>query len=100
VTQPLPTGRIAQLSRAVRTRRVDLGLLQAELADLAGCSERFVTALEAGKATVRLDKVLDVLAVLGFDLEVVSEPGQGRITARDPNDAAGTRRRVAARGRR
>jgi HTH-type transcriptional regulator/antitoxin HipB len=57
-------------SRAVRLRRRDLGLRQGELADLAGVSERFVYALENGKRSVQLDKVIAVLAVLGLHLEL------------------------------
>lgn len=56
--------------RAVKERRRALGLRQDELADIAGVSERFVHALETGKATVRLDKLLPVLAALGLHLEV------------------------------
>lgn len=65
------------LSQAVRARREELGLRQAELADLAGCSQRFVHTVEHGKASLRLDKVLDVLEVLGLGLEVI--PGRGDI---------------------
>ncbi|MGI8939877.1 MAG: helix-turn-helix domain-containing protein [Iamia sp.] len=66
------------LGPAVRARRVSLGLQQVELVELAGCSERFLSALEGGKTTVQLDKVLDVLGVLGIDLALV--PGTGEIT--------------------
>ncbi|GAA0605888.1 hypothetical protein GCM10009547_04740 [Sporichthya brevicatena] len=62
--------RTGSFASAVRTRRVALGLRQDELADLAGVSERFVYALEAGKTTARLDKVLPVLAALGLHLEL------------------------------
>lgn len=58
------------LAGTVRRRREGLGLRQVELAELAGCSTRFVHTLEAGKPTVRLDKLLDVLNVLGLRLEV------------------------------
>jgi y4mF family transcriptional regulator len=54
----------------LRTRRRHLGLRQSELADLAGVSERFVLALESGKSTVQLDKVLAVLVALGLHLEL------------------------------
>ncbi len=67
------------LGEVVRKRRDELGLRQSELADLAGCSERFVHTLEHGKPTLRLDKLLDVLEVLGLDL--VTVPGRGRIGA-------------------
>jgi len=58
------------LGAAVRRRREELGLNQVELAELAAVSTRFVHTLEAGKPTVRLDKVLDVLRVLGLELRV------------------------------
>ncbi len=56
------------LSARVRDRRKALRLTQDDLADLAGCSPRFVRALESGKATARLDKLLDVLDALGLEL--------------------------------
>lgn len=49
------------------------------MADLTGCSQRFVHTVEHGKTSLRLDKVLDFLVVLGLGLRVV--PGRGRITA-------------------
>ena len=67
------------LSQVVRARRQELGLRQTEVAELAGCSQRFLHTVEQGKASLRLDKVLDVLEVLGLGLEVV--PGRGAITA-------------------
>lgn len=69
--------RMALLSSEVRRRREELGLRQEEVADLAGCSERFVHMLENGKPTVQLDKVLDVLEVLGLGLTV--GPGLGNV---------------------
>jgi HTH-type transcriptional regulator / antitoxin HipB len=77
--------RLAQLAKAVRRRRLGLGLRQTDLAELAGCSQRFVSTVEQGKPTVRLDKLLDVLEVLGLDLCVV--PGRGEITL--PRDDRG-----------
>lgn len=77
-----PSSRIRELGEAARARRESLGLRQAEVADLSGCSTRFVHTLEAGKDTLRLDKVLDVLEVLGLDLRLV--PGTGRFTRPDP----------------
>jgi y4mF family transcriptional regulator len=68
--------RVAHLGEAVRIRRTELGLRQADLADLAGCSQRFVHTVEQGKSTLRLDKLLDVLEVLGLGLSVVSGRGE------------------------
>jgi HTH-type transcriptional regulator / antitoxin HipB len=70
------------LAAVVLGRREALGLRQEELADLAGCSARFVHDVEAGKATAQLDKVLDVLDALGLHLEVVQ--GAGARIAVDP----------------
>lgn len=62
--------RLEPLAAAARTRRRALKLRQSEVADLAGCSERFVYTLERAKGSLRLDKVLDVLGVLGLGFEV------------------------------
>ena len=78
---------VTQLADAVRRRRAELGLRQAEVAELAGCSERFLHTLEHSKTSVRLDKVLDVLEVLGLGLAVV--PGHGRITSSTGGEAGG-----------
>jgi HTH-type transcriptional regulator/antitoxin HipB len=59
-----------RLAAEVRARRAALRLKQEDLADLAGVSERFVYALESGKQTVQLDKVLAVLNALGLHLEI------------------------------
>ncbi len=67
--------RLEELAATARARRKALGLRQAELADLAGCSERFVYTLERAKGSLRLDKVLDVLDVLGLGLDVGVGPG-------------------------
>jgi hypothetical protein len=48
-----------------------LRLRQDQLAELADCSTRFVHTLENGKPTLQLQKVLDVLAVLGLGLRLV-----------------------------
>jgi y4mF family transcriptional regulator len=61
----------ALLADTVRDRRRSLELRQAELADLAGCSQRFVHTVENGKTSLRLDKLLDLLEILGLELLVV-----------------------------
>jgi y4mF family transcriptional regulator len=69
---PSPTAdpRLARLATTIRARRKELGLTQTQLAELAGTSQRFVHTVENAKGTVRLDKVLDLLAVLGLELSV------------------------------
>lgn len=58
----------------VRNRRLAAGLSQLQLGELAGVGRRFVVELESGKATVRLDKVNMVLAVLGKRVGVEDAP--------------------------
>jgi transcriptional regulator with XRE-family HTH domain len=72
----------ADLARAVRVRREQLGLRQDELADLANCSARFVHAVEHAKVSIQLDKLLAVLRVLGFDIAL--RPGRGEIVVEAP----------------
>lgn len=67
--------RAFEIGSQIRARRTKLGLKQRELADLAGCSTRFVHTVETGKVTVRLDKLLDVLEVLGLRLNIVGPTG-------------------------
>jgi len=52
----------------VRERRVEVGLTQGELADVARVSPRFVSELENGKQTAQLAGIQRVLAALGLDL--------------------------------
>jgi HTH-type transcriptional regulator/antitoxin HipB len=80
---PLPD-RVSQrgvLAGLVNVRREELSLRQAELAELAGVGHRFVNDLETGKATVRLDKVLAVLDVLGMHLQVEYGPSPAGVSA-------------------
>ena len=60
----------------VRSRRRDLGLTQLEVAELAGVAARTVHAVEAGKATLRLDALLAVLAAVGLRLDLVRDSAQ------------------------
>jgi y4mF family transcriptional regulator len=78
---PDPALRTARLADAVRRRRESLGLRQEDLAGLARCSQRFVHTVEAGKATVRFDKLLDVLATLGLTLAVARGDGSVKVAA-------------------
>jgi y4mF family transcriptional regulator len=67
------------LADAVRARRKTLGVSQIELARLARVGPVFIYDVESGKTTLRLDKLLDVLEVLGLELVLV--PGAGRLRA-------------------
>ncbi len=76
------------LGQAVRARRRALGLDQLVLCDLAGVGPAFLYSLEHGKPTVRIDKVLAVLAVLGLELHV--RPGRDGVSV-DQRAQDGTR---------
>ena len=52
----------------VKQMRKRYGLTQVELAEKSGVGLRFVRDLEQGKATVRMDKVNQVLALFGSEL--------------------------------
>jgi len=58
----------------VRRRRNSNGLTQAELGELTGVGTRFISELERGKPTLRLDKVSRSLAVFGKRLGLVDAP--------------------------
>lgn len=62
----------ADLGELVRNLRREQGLLQTDLAGLSGSGNRFVVDLERGKPTLQLQKVLDLLDLLG--LEVLIRP--------------------------
>lgn len=64
----------ADIGTAVRRARKAAGLSQDDLAGLAGVGTRFLIELEAGKPTMRLDKLLVVLGTLGIDLHIDGAP--------------------------
>ncbi len=56
------------LSQFLKEKRAILKLTQPELAQKAGVGLRFVRELEQGKATLRMDKVNQVLRLFGHEL--------------------------------
>jgi HTH-type transcriptional regulator/antitoxin HipB len=67
----------AELGAAVREQRKRLALKQLDIAGLGNTGNRFIVDLENGKPTVQLQKVLDVMDLLG--LEVVVRPKTARV---------------------
>ncbi len=67
----------------VRRRRLASNLTQQELGELAGVGTRFVSELERGKTTSRMDAVNRVLLVFGKMLGHVEAP-------RDEDDSGST----------
>lgn len=63
---------IARIGRTMAQRRIDLGLTQQTVADLAGVSRSSVQSLEYGTGTVKLASVVEVADVLGLRLEPIT----------------------------
>lgn len=59
------------IGKAIRQERKAQKLTQQQLGELAGTGLNFVSQIEKGKATARLDKVLALLKILGLELQVV-----------------------------
>lgn len=57
------------LGRLIREKRKGDGLTLEQAAAVCGVSYAFMSAVENGKATARLDKILQVLGSLGIELE-------------------------------
>ena len=56
------------LSAYVKQMRKQYGLTQVDLSEKAGVGLRFVREMEQGKATLRMDKVNQVLKLFGSEL--------------------------------
>ena len=56
------------IGRIIKQKRKEDGLTLADAAAVCGVSYAFLSALENGKETVRLNKVLQVIKCLGIEL--------------------------------
>ena len=72
----------AKLGATIRRERKSRSISQQELGDLAGTGLNFVSQIERGKETVRLDKVIAILRVLGLEL-VLSRGREGLAVAKE-----------------
>jgi y4mF family transcriptional regulator len=82
-TRELPVGHLegpeialrssAELGAVVRAQRRRLSLKQLDIAGLGNTGNRFIVDLENGKPTVQLQKVLDIMDLLGLELVVRSK---------------------------
>ncbi len=59
---------VAEIAKTVQARRKALGVTQAELADLAGVSPKFIYDLEDGKPSLTLYRVLLVIEAVGLKI--------------------------------
>lgn len=57
----------------VKSKRKAVKLTQPELAEKAGVGLRFIRELEQGKASLRLDKVNQVLHLFGYEVGAVPQ---------------------------
>ncbi len=57
-----------EISEFIKKKRKQFKLTQPELAERAGVGLRFIRELEAGKVTLKLDKVDSVLRLFGHTL--------------------------------
>lgn len=70
---------VKALGAAIRRRRKALGMSQAQAASLSSCQRLFVSEVERGKATVRLDKLVELMSALGLEIVVTSGKEELRI---------------------
>ena len=59
-----------ELGALVRSVRKAQGLTQLDVAGLAGMSNRFVIDLEKGKETLQMQKVFEVMNLLGLEVNI------------------------------
>lgn len=67
-----------ELGELVRAQRHLLSLKQLDVAGLGNTGNRFIIELERGKPTLQLQKVLDVLDLLGLEVVVRAKAGAPR----------------------
>lgn len=69
---------VQSLAAAVRGRRIDLNLSQADLAVRAGVSRPWLSKVEAGKATAEFGLIVRLLDALGLSLDLdLADGGPG-----------------------
>jgi y4mF family transcriptional regulator len=61
-----------KISEFVKNKRKEFGLTQVDLSEKSGVGLRFVRELEQGKPTLRMDKVNQVLALFGAELQAIT----------------------------
>jgi transcriptional regulator with XRE-family HTH domain len=66
---------ITHIGEVFAARRIQLGLTQHLLADLAGVSRYSVQALEYGTGSVKLGSIIQIAEILGLRMEVAPIDG-------------------------
>lgn len=67
----MPINSTDEFGQCLRSRRRELGLSQAEVANVIGVNRRVLGQLENGKRTVQLVIALEAARAVGMDLELV-----------------------------
>lgn len=80
---PTPINSIRDVAAAVRGRRQNLALSQADVARLAGVSRQWVSEFESGKPAAELRLVVRLLDALGLSLSL-DERDRGDRTSLPP----------------
>lgn len=70
---PTPIRSSEDLGVLIREQRKHLALTQLDVAGLGNTGNRFIVDVENGKPTVQLQKVLDLLDLLGLEVAVRSK---------------------------
>ncbi|MUL84987.1 helix-turn-helix domain-containing protein [Mycobacterium sp. CBMA247] len=60
------------MGEAFAARRIQLGLTQQVLADLAGVSRYSIQALEHGTGSIKLASVIEIADILGLRIQVTA----------------------------
>ena len=62
------------LGKSMRKRRKELGYTQQFLSDFTGLSVTFISQVERGKSTAEIEKIIQLINILGLDM-LVEERG-------------------------
>ncbi len=65
-----PIGSSAELGALIREQRKRAALTQLDLAGLGNTGNRFIVDVENGKPTLQIQKVLDLMHLLGLEVVV------------------------------
>ena len=88
-----------EIGYAIKDRRAELGMTQAQLAEAAGVSKRCLWSLELGQNPgVQLDKLTAVLGALGLELELTVGNPSDEPQAEQFESDSGRREFVGAQG--
>lgn len=71
-TRRSPMPELPRIGELFAARRIEIGLTQQLLADLAGVSRYSVQALEYGTGSVKLASVVEIADVLGLRLDITT----------------------------